>query len=82
MATDIFEDYQWHSCSEPKRGISGRRIIRSLPVRASVMEKFRRVTSNSNFLIHKSSSALWKFSEDGKRIEPVFQDDVLTEDKL
>lgn len=80
--TNVFEDYRWHSCAEPRRGISEKRIIRSLPVKASIMEKFRRVASDSSFLIHKSSRALWKFSEDGKTIEPVFQDDVLTEDKL
>ena len=29
-------------------------------------------------LIHKASRALWRVSDDGKRIEPAFEDDVIT----
>jgi hypothetical protein len=34
-------------------------------------------TAGENFLIHKSKKALWKVSDDGKSIEPVFSSDVL-----
>ena len=29
-------------------------------------------------LIHRSSRALWKISDDGNRIEPAFSDDIIT----
>lgn len=29
-------------------------------------------------LIHKSDRALWRISDDGRRIEPAFSDDVIT----
>ena len=29
-------------------------------------------------LIHRSSRALWKVSDDGQRIEPAFSDDIIT----
>lgn len=29
-------------------------------------------------LIHRSSRALWRVSDDGKRIEPAFSDDIIT----
>jgi hypothetical protein len=29
-------------------------------------------------LIHRSSRALWKVSDDGQRIEPAFADDIIT----
>ena len=29
-------------------------------------------------LIHRSSRALWHVSDDGKRIEPAFSDDIIT----
>jgi hypothetical protein len=46
------------------------------------MNQFIKVASNSNFCIHKATKELWKFSEDGKYIEAVFPDDVLTEEQL
>lgn len=79
---NIFEDYRWHSIAEPNAGISKKRIIRSLPAKAANLAKFIRISKDGSFLIHKSTKALWKFSDDHKRIEPVFKDDVLTEDSL
>tara|TARA_R110000824_G_scaffold163460_1_gene339226 strand:- start:28 stop:285 length:258 start_codon:yes stop_codon:yes gene_type:complete len=35
-----------------------------------------------NFLIHKSTKALWKFSEDSQYIEPLFESDILTEEQI
>jgi hypothetical protein len=31
-------------------------------------------------LIHRASRALWRVSDDGKRIEPAFEDDIITID--
>ncbi len=79
---DIFSDYRWHSSMEPQEGIARRRIIRRLPARRANLSRFIRISRDGSFLIHKSTKALWKFSDDHKTIEPVFKDDVLTEDTL
>lgn len=80
--TNIFTDFKWHSSMEMPENIMHKRVVKSLPVTASNLNKFMRVGNNGSFLIHKSSQALWKFSSDNKTIEPVFQDEVLTEDQL
>lgn len=67
---------------EPTKLIAKKRIIRSLPAKTANLSRFMRVSKDGSFLIHKSTKALWRFSEDQKSIEPVFQDDVLTEDNL
>lgn len=78
---DIFNDFCWHSISEPCGRIASRRKVRSLPVKASVLVGFRKV-EGSSFLIHKSTKALWKFSDDNATIEPCFEDDVITEEDI
>jgi len=35
-------------------------------------------SSPGELLIHRSSRALWKISDDGNRIEPAFSDDIIT----
>ena len=79
---DIFEDYRWHSSMEPTASISKKKIIRSLLAKTANLNRFIRVSKDGSFLIHKSTKALWRFADDQKTIEPVFQDDVLTEDNL
>lgn len=79
---DIFNDFRWHSSMKPTRTISKKRIIRSLPAKSASLSRFTRISHDGSYLIHKSTKALWKFSDDRQRIEPVFKDDVLTEDNL
>lgn len=79
---DFFENYQWHSSLELNEGIKNKKIIRKLTATKKNKERFLRLASDSNFLIHKSTKELWKISSDGTSIEPVFPDDVLTEDNL
>jgi hypothetical protein len=38
--------------------------------------------AGDKFLIHKSKKALWKISEDGNSIVPVFATDVLDESDM
>ena len=82
MATNIFKDYRWHSVMKPEQGISGKRKINSLQANPSNLSHFNKVASGEKLLIHKSTKALWKFSDDKKSIVPVFKDDVLTEDNF
>ena len=79
---DIFNGYGWTSHVEPKRGISGKKIVKSIEASEKNLAKFTRISSNGNALIHKSTNALWKFSDDKKRIEPLYSDEIITEDEL
>lgn len=79
---DFFNDFHWHSTLGINSSIKKAKIINNLPRTKEVLAKFHRERDDSNFLIHTSSKALWKFSKDGNSIEPVFKDDIITEDKL
>lgn len=79
---DIFKDYRWHSSMELKPGIASKKIIRSLPAKTAALSRFQRVGKDGSYLVHKSTKALWEFSEDKQTIRPVFRDDVLTEDTI
>ena len=79
---DFFNDYKWHSSLELGSNLMGKKIVRRLRASSQNTSRFIKVASDSNFCIHKATKELWKFSEDGKYIEPVFPDDVLTEDQL
>lgn len=80
--TDIFNDYKWTGYTEPQKGISGRKIVRSLVASEENLKKFSRVSQNSSMLVNKSSKALWKFSSDKKTIEPIYDNEVVTEEDL
>lgn len=79
---NFFDDYKWHSSLELGQGIKGKKIIRKLTASRNNANHFIRIASNSNYCIHKATKELWRFSEDGKYIEAVFPDDVLTEEQL
>ena len=79
---NFFDDYKWHSSLELGSGIKGKKIIKRLTASRSNMGHFIKIASNSNYCIHKATKELWKFSDDGKYIEAVFPDDVLTEEQL
>lgn len=79
---DFFNEYKWHSSIQMDQKISGKKIISKLKNTKTNGNKFLKVASQSDFLIHKSTKALWKISQDGVSIVPVFDDDVLTQDSL
>ena len=79
---DFFNEYRWHSSIEINDNIKNKKIISRLANNKANRNKFIKVASNSDFLIHKSEKVLWKISEDGKSIIPVFDDDILTEDNI
>lgn len=77
MSDDILKDFNWHSAF----GLDG--ILESnYPKIASMANNAKNrklfVASSDNTLIHKTTKALWKISEDGKRLEAVFSTDILT----
>lgn len=81
MSRDVYDKFEWHS-SCPIDGELG--VTRKVVRKVANTEFNRRAfyTAGSNFLIHKSKRALWKVSEDGRSIEPVFSSDVLEESDL
>lgn len=69
----------WHSSLDSFLG--KKKICKSLPYNKKAKKMFI-ATGSGELLIHKTSKALWKISEDGKSIEPVFDTDVLTEEDM
>jgi hypothetical protein len=81
MSKDII-GLSWHSSiGVDSIAASGKRVIKKLPNSKKARSMFIGA-SCGKFLIHKSSQALWRVSEDGGSIEPVFDSDVLSEDDL
>lgn len=80
---DILKDFSWHSSSGIDNAISKKKLVKKIKASSRSVKKFVRVGGkNGDFLIHKSTKALWKFSDDGSHIEPVFDEDILTEEDL
>lgn len=78
---DIFSNFEWHSSCplDTEFGVS-RNAIRRLA--NSTKNRMAFLPAGDKFLIHKSKKALWKISEDGNSIVPVFATDVLDESDM
>ncbi len=79
---DILEGFCWHS----SLGISGymtgdgnERFITRMANTKEARSQF--VKAGDDLLIHKATKCLWKLSDDGKSIVPVFASDVLSEEE-
>ena len=82
MGKDVLSDFQWHSAIGVDSITAGtKKAFRLLPNSKKARGMFY-TASCGKFLIHKTSQALWRVSDDGKAIEPVFESDVLTEEDL
>ena len=81
MSKHKIEDIHWYSCIDFGEEKMNQKQITKIPS-SKIGQKFIRSHKDSSFLIHKSTKALWRFSEDGKHIEPVFEEDILTEENL
>ena len=57
-----------------------RKVVASLPINPRVMAMF--ASAGRDVLVHKTTKCLWRLSKDGKSIEPVFANDVLTADDV
>lgn len=81
MSKHVIEDIKWHSCIDLGDDNVSAKQLYKIPV-SSMGQKFIKAHKDSSFLIHKSTKALWRFSDDGKYIKPVFEEDILTEGNL
>jgi hypothetical protein len=78
---DIFDDFHWHSSIGIDASLVGnRRFVTRLPHTRRAMSMFE--AAGNDLLVHKTTRCLWKISDDKKAIEPVFSNDVLTEEEV
>ena len=82
MKGDIFDNFAWHSSIGIDEALDGsRRFVTRLPNTAATRKHFVAAARGENFLVHKTTKALWRMSEDQKTIEPLFPTDILSEDQ-
>jgi len=80
MQGNIFDNFSWHSSIGIDESLDGnRRFVTRLPNTAATRRHF--VASGDNFLIHKTTRALWKVSDNNESIEPLFPTDILSEEQ-
>jgi hypothetical protein len=80
-SNDIFENFNWHSSIGIDQTLAGdKRFVTRLPNNRRARAMFE--AAGDDLLIHKTTRCLWKLSDDKKGIEPVFSNDVLTEDEV
>lgn len=80
-SNDIFENFNWHSSIGIDQTLSGdKRFVTRLPNNRRARAMFE--AAGDDLLIHKTTRCLWKITEDTKGIEPIFSNDVLTEDEV
>jgi len=78
---DIFEGWDWHSSVGIDNVLSdSKKYVKRLPNVRKAKSMF--VMAGRGLLVHKATRALWRVSDDGSSIEPVFDSDVLTEEDI
>jgi len=83
MIGDIFDQFSWHSSIGIDAAFDeDKKFVTRLPNNDRTRMAFVAVASGNNMLIHKTTRALWRVSDDSSEIEPVFPVDVLTEDDV
>jgi len=78
---DIFEMFDWHSgIGIDDALVNNRKFVTRMANTRRARSHF--ITAGDNLLVHRATKALWRISDDGNSIEPVFETDVLSEDDL
>ena len=76
MSNDMFEDFSWQVSIGIDSVInSNKKFYSRMANTKKALNMF--IAVNEKVLVHKSSKALWKISEDGKFIEPVFDGNII-----
>ena len=77
---DILEGFSWHSSVGIDDVLGeGKRFVTRIRATKRAMTMFD--AAGNDLLIHKTTRCLWKLSDDKTHIEPVFGNDVLSEDE-
>jgi hypothetical protein len=83
MRGDIFDHFAWHSSIGIDASLDGsKRFVTRLPNTSRERAAFVSVAGGDNMLIHRTTRALWRVSDDSSCLEPVFPTDILTEDDV
>jgi hypothetical protein len=78
---DFLEKFHWHSSIGIDDSLeNNKRFVTKIANNQANMMSFE--AAGENYLIHKTTNALWRKSECGNFIEPVFGSDILTDDDL
>lgn len=81
MSRDIIDSFSWHSSIGIDDSLDlNKKFVTRLAASHSNLGMF--AVAGEDLLVHKTTKALWKFSEDRKTIEPVFGSDILTAEEL
>jgi len=81
MPRDFFDGFLWHSAIGIDSSVDGnRKFVTRMANTPKARAMF--IASGENMLIHRTTRALWKLSDDKRSIEPVFDTDVLGEDEV
>jgi len=81
MNDNFFDDFAWHSSIgfEPAPD-KGKRFATELKNTNRARRMF--TAAGDKTLIHKTTRALWRISDDNTKIIPMFSTDILTEDEI
>ena len=83
MGRDIFDEFLWHSSIGIDASLSdNKRFVTRIANTPRSRKMFVASSDDNQMLIHRTTRALWKLSQDKKFIEPVFDTDVLGESEV
>jgi len=78
---NVFENFYWHSAIGMDEELN---MNKNFAVKMANTEdnigSF--IKAGDSLLIHKTTQALWRITDDKSSIEPVFGSDILTEDEI
>ncbi len=78
---EFFSDFCWHSSIGIDDVVwNNKKFVTRMANTVKARSMF--VAGGKNLLVHKATQALWKISDNGKFLEPVFDTDVLTTDDI
>jgi hypothetical protein len=81
MNDNIFDGFAWHSAIGFDPALdSQKRFATELKNTPTARRMF--TASGDGTLIHKTTRALWRVSDDKTKIVPMFSTDILTEDEI
>ena len=79
---EFLSSFEWHSSVGLDTDLADSEELTISKLANNDFNRAKFLNAGENLLIHKSSQALWKLSEDKKSIEPVFDSDILNENDL
>ena len=78
---NVFDEFYWHSAIGIDEELN---VNKNFVVKMANTDNNRSnfIQAGDNLLVHKTTQALWRITDDMDSIEPVFGSDILTEDDI